>query len=133
MMKNVFSCLGIQPSEVNLLNLWLDEEDCILEQVRTCRRDLSREEVRLRRRVKKVLEWLKEKGKQEEEWREEREEQIILCKRLKQELCVQKEFKHIKVKKLFLFEMHLIFEIKCCTGVGDYINTRNTTFVSILI
>ena len=100
MMKNVFSCLGIQPSEVNLLNLWLDEEDCILEQVRTCRRDLSREEVRLRRRVKKVLEWLKEKGKQEEEWREEREEQIILCKRLKQELCVQKEFKHIKVKKL---------------------------------
>ena len=104
-MKNISYCLGIRTSEVNLLNLWLNEEDCILEQVRTCRRDLFREEIRLRKRVSKVVEWLKEKGRQEEEWREEREEQIILCKRLKQELCVQKEFKHIKVKKKFKFDV----------------------------
>ena len=64
--------VGIRAGEVNLLNLWLEEEDFILDQVRTCRRDLSREETRLRSRVSKVVNWLKEKGRQEEEWRDER-------------------------------------------------------------
>jgi hypothetical protein len=40
----------------------------------------SREERRLRERMKRLLDWLSQRRKKEAKWKDERESQLVLCR-----------------------------------------------------
>ncbi len=42
----------------------------------------SREERRLRERMKRLLDWLSQRRKKEAKWKDERESQLVLCRYL---------------------------------------------------
>jgi hypothetical protein len=48
-----------------------------------CKSTLDREEKKLRAKMVKVLDWLTQRRKKEEEWRDEREGQLVICRSVK--------------------------------------------------
>ena len=69
------------PHQVKLADLWLRERTHLEHQLVACKSDMERELMRTEKRIKKVVDWMKDRSREKEEKREEHESQRMVCLR----------------------------------------------------
>ena len=89
-----------QPSvslhQVRLAELWLREREHLEGQLACCRKDMVRGLAKLEGRLVKVVQWAVGQRREEQERREEREGQRLVCGRLHTELAVMREYRGLR-------------------------------------
>ena len=96
---DMFSRL-VQPKvahhDVKLADLWIRERMHLENQMIACRSDMERELERLENRIRKVVNWMADKSKEQEARKDEIDGQKLICERLHDELSMMQAYKSLK-------------------------------------